>query len=70
LPTLLVFGSPEPLAIPATLRSSTDAGGVFLMKVKERSLYTVITTGIGRPGSVPWVSALNALQNSMMFTPC
>ena len=29
-----------------------------------------ITTGTGRPGSRLWVCALNALQNSMMFTPC
>jgi hypothetical protein len=29
----------------------------------------VITTGNGRPGSTPWVWALNALQNSMMFKP-
>jgi hypothetical protein len=29
----------------------------------------VITTGSGRPGSTPWVWALNALQNSMMFRP-
>ena len=29
----------------------------------------MITTGKGRPGSIPWVWALNALQNSMMFRP-
>ena len=49
---------------------STDAGGVFMMKVKLRSLYTVITTGVGKPFSKACVCALNALQNSMMFTPC
>src|SRR3954447_17143386 len=39
------------------------------MKVNERSSKTVITTGMMVP---PWscVWALNALQNSMMFTPC
>ncbi len=42
----------------------------LFMKVKLRSLYTVITTGIGMPCSMLCVSALNALQNSMMFTPC
>ena len=52
------------------LGDSTDAGGVFMMKVKLRSLYTVITTGVGNPFSKAWVCALNALQNSMMFTPC
>ena len=39
-------------------------------KVNERSAYTVITTGIGKPFSKLSVRALNALQNSMMFTPC
>ena len=37
LPTLLVFGVPLPLSMPAALRSSTDAGGVLVMKVKLRS---------------------------------
>src|SRR4051794_39898113 len=48
---------------------STAAGGVFVMYVNERSSYTVISTGVMRPF---WsaVCALNALQNSMMFTPC
>ena len=39
------------------------------MKVKERSSKTVISTGMIVPPSC-WVWALNALQNSMMFTPC
>src|SRR2546421_10232484 len=39
------------------------------MKVNERSSKTVISTGMIRPfWSCVW--ALNALQNSMMFTPC
>ncbi len=70
VPTLLVFGSPLPFAMPAALRNSTAAGGVLVMKVKLRSAYTVITTGIGRPGSTSATLALKALQNSMMFTPC
>jgi hypothetical protein len=45
------------------------AGGVLMMKVKLLSAKAVITTGSGRPGSTPWVWALNALQNSMMFRP-
>jgi hypothetical protein len=45
------------------------AGGVFITNVKLLSANAVITTGIGRPGSTPWVWALNALQNSMMFRP-
>ena len=69
LPTLSVFGREEPLSTLAALRMSTDAGGVFITKVKLLSAKAVITTGIGRPGSMPWVWALNALQNSMMFRP-
>src|SRR6202041_732195 len=38
LPTLLRFGSGEPLTIPAARFSNSDAGGVFMMKVKLRSL--------------------------------
>src|SRR5450631_485937 len=70
LPTLEVFGVALPFAMPIALAMSTEAGGVFMMKVKLRSLYTVITTGVGNPFSNDWVCALNALQNSMMFTPC
>src|SRR5690625_7463127 len=40
------------------------------MKVKLLSLNTVISTGMGKPGSTCWVWALNALQNSMILTPC
>jgi hypothetical protein len=47
----------------------TAAGGVFVMNVNERSSKTVISTGMIRPFSC-WVCALNALQNSMMLTPC
>src|SRR4029453_7893997 len=39
------------------------------MNVKERSSKTVISTGMIVPASC-WVCALNALQNSMMLTPC
>ena len=70
LPTLAVFGVPLPFSMPIALRISTDAGGVFMMKVKLRSEYTVMITGIGSPFSSFWVCALNCLQNSMMFTPC
>jgi len=37
--------------MPSALAINTDAGGVFMMKVKLRSLYTVITTGVGKPFS-------------------
>ena len=44
-------------------------GGVLVMKVKVRSPKAVITTGTGIPGSICWVTALNSLQNAMMFRP-
>ena len=69
LPTFSVFGRLEPDWMPAAFFSRIDAGGVFVMKVKVRSEYAVMTTGIGRPGSSFCVAALNALQNSMMFRP-
>ena len=55
--------------MPAASLIRTAAGGVFVMKVNERSSKTVISTGMMRP-FWSWVWALNALQNSMMFTPC
>lgn len=75
LPTFWRFGSlaPEPgffaVDSPAAFLMSTAFGGVLVMKVKERSLYTVITTGMIRS---PWLAvlALNSLQNPMMLTPC
>ena len=71
VPTFSRFGSPEPLSIPAACLISTAAGGVFVMKVNERSSKTVISTGmIVPPPAWSCVCALNALQNSMMFTPC
>src|SRR5918998_649164 len=69
LPTLLRFGSPEPFSIPIACLISTAAGGGFVMKANERSSKAVISTGMIVPASC-WVWALNALQNSMMFTPC
>src|ERR1017187_5790605 len=69
LPTLSLFGVPAPLVIPAAFFSSTAAGGVLVIKVKLRSTYTVMTTGIVSPAiSLFCVRALNCLQNSMMLT--
>src|ERR1700740_2770992 len=68
LPTLSLFGAPEPFAMPAARFSKIEAGGVFVMKVNERSLYTLMTTGIMRPSSsFALVRALNCLQNSIML---
>ena len=63
------FGSPAPFATLAAFLSNTAAGGVFVIKVKDRSWKTVMTTGIIIPASLT-VRALKALQKSMMFTPC
>ena len=38
LPTLFLFGSPEPFSIFAAFFRRIAAGGVFVMKVNERSL--------------------------------
>src|SRR5581483_5837064 len=66
---LSLFGSAEPFSSLSASLMRTAAGGVFVMKVNERSSKTVISTGVIRPF---WsaVCALNALQNSMMLTPC
>src|SRR6266853_6714072 len=71
LPTRFLFGSADPLARPQARLISTGTGGVLVMKVKERSEKMVITTGMMSPSwSLADVLALNALQNSMMLTPC
>src|SRR5207247_1139864 len=67
-PTFFFPGSAEPFSIPAARFKSTAAGGVLVMKVKDRSAYTVMMTGMMRPACA-CVWALNALQNSMMLTP-
>src|SRR6266480_4906043 len=69
LPTLMRFGSAEPLSRRSASLISTAAGGVFVTNENERSSKTVISTGVMRPFSCA-VCALNALQNSMMLTPC
>src|SRR5215216_2098856 len=69
LPTLSVCGLLLPLSIFAAFLMSTVAGGVFMMNVKLLSAYAVMITGMGRPGSILEVCALNALQNSMIFRP-
>src|ERR1700677_5136522 len=69
LPFLSLLGVPDPLSMPAAFSSNTGAGGVLVMKVKLRSAYTVITTGMVMPViSGVEVRALNCLQNSIMLT--
>src|SRR5215470_11812051 len=69
VPTLFLFGSADPFAMFAARFSRIDAGGVFVMKVYDRSAYTVTTTGMISPSSFA-VLALKFLQKSMMLTPC
>src|SRR6185369_5484930 len=69
VPTLFLLGSADPFAMFAARFSRIDAGGVFVMKLYDRSAYTVTTTGMMRPSSFA-VFALKFLQKSMMFTPC
>src|SRR5260370_41813883 len=67
LPTLFLFGSAEPLARLTARLIKMGTGGVLVIKVKERSLKIVITTGMMSPSwSFADVLALNALQNSIM----
>src|SRR5215475_13674316 len=68
VPTILFAGSPDPFSSPIALLIRIDAGGVLVIKEKERSAYTVTTTGIRSP-CWAWVRALNALQNSIILTP-
>ena len=69
LPTLSVCGLAEPFSSFSAFLISTAAGGDFSTNVNDLSANAVITTGSTRPGSMPWVWALNALQNSMMLSP-
>src|SRR6478752_272259 len=58
-----------PLTTLAASRSSTAAGGVLVMNVKDRSSNTVISTGMIVPFCAS-VWALYILQKSMIATPC
>src|SRR3989442_15609916 len=71
LPTLFLCGSAEPFARLTARLISVGAGGVLVMNVNVRSEKIVITTGMIRPSwSLADVLALNALQKSMILTPC
>ena len=50
-------------------RMRTAAGGVLVIKLKERSAYTVMTTGMIRPMSF-LVRSLNSLVKAAMLMPC
>src|SRR5690606_16768557 len=68
VPTLFLFGSPEPFSTPAASLISTAAGELFPSNVNERSLKTVTITPTTFPLS--WaVAALNCWMNCPGFTP-
>ena len=69
VPALNLPGVLEPFSSPAFWRSSTGVGGVFRMKLNERSSKTVISTGMIVP-TCDSVAALYCLTKSMMPTPC
>ena len=48
-PALPFADSPDPFSIPAAFVIKTEAGGVFVMKVKLRSSKTDISTGMTKP---------------------
>ena len=48
-PTLFLLGSPDPLSMPAALRSRPDAGGVLQTKMNVRSEWTVISAAHDAP---------------------
>ena len=69
VPVISWPGRPVPFSMPAAFFRKYEAGGVFVIKVKVRSGWTVIRVGTGTPGSMCIVLALNSLQKSMDFTP-
>src|SRR5690625_2090653 len=69
VPTLSMLGTEDALSMPRAFLIKIVAGGVFMTTVKLLSAKAVIITGIGRPGSIFWVCALKALQNSIILRP-
>ena len=62
---LVPLGTPEAVSMPQAFLISSAAGGVLVTKVKLRSAYTVMTTGIIMPMS-PLVRSLKSLVNWAM----
>ena len=52
--TFVLFGTPEPDLMLQAFFNKTAAGGVFVMKLKLLSAYTVITTGMIKSPSVSY----------------
>ena len=62
-------GRPVPFSMPAAFLRKYVVGGVLVMKVNVRSGRIVISVGVGTPGSMCAVRALNSLQKSIDLTP-
>ena len=60
----------EPCAVREGATVVLERSLELLGKLRDQGLIPQVDgTGIGVPGSSPWVAALNCLQNSMMLTP-
>ena len=59
---------PDPFGTPAAFFNSSEAGGVFVTKVNERSSKIVISTGMIVPAWLA-VRSLYVFTNSMMLMP-
>lgn len=62
-------GRPVPFSMPVVFLRKYDTGGVLVTKVKVRSGWTRMRVGVGTPGSMCAVLALNSLQKSIDLTP-
>ena len=63
LPTFTELGVPEPFSMPAAFCSSTDAGGVFRMKVKLRSCGALVACWLlanAEATDEPWLLSAGA----------
>jgi hypothetical protein len=69
VPTVSWPGRPVPFSMPAADLRKYETVGVFVTKVKDRSGWMVIRVGIGTPGEMWAVRALNSLQKSIDLTP-
>jgi hypothetical protein len=69
VPTVSWPGLPVPFSMHAAFFRKYDTLGVFVRKVKDRSGWMLITVGIGTPGEIWAVRALNSLQKSIDLTP-
>jgi hypothetical protein len=69
VPTVSWPGRPVPFSMLAAFFRRYETVGVLVTKVKVRSGCMVINVGIGIPGDMWAVRALNSLQKSIDLTP-